>query len=90
MVIRAPRGLIADSDDCGQANRLNAARKAYLRSVISYVEVDDDRVRIVGEKATLAAVVAGQTHTNKVRGFVRKWRASQNKTANTYVIEISI
>jgi hypothetical protein len=31
-------------------------RKTYLRSVISYVEVDDDKVRIVGDKATLAAV----------------------------------
>ena len=55
------------------------ARKAYLRSVISYVEVDDDRVRIVGEKATLAAIIAGQeTQSSKVRGFVRKWRARQD------------
>jgi hypothetical protein len=52
------------------------ARKAYLRSVIAYVEVDDDRVRIVGEKATLGAVIAGQqSQPDKVRGFVRKWRA---------------
>jgi site-specific DNA recombinase len=52
------------------------ARKAYLRSVISYIEIDDDRVRIVGEKATLAAVIAGQQNQpNTVRGFVRKWRA---------------
>jgi len=55
------------------------ARKAYLRSVLSYVEVYDDRVRIVGEKATLAAVIAGQqSPENKVRGFVRKWRARQD------------
>ena len=58
------------------------ARKAYLRSVISYVEVDDDRVRIVGEKAALAAVIAGQqTHPNKVRGFVRKWRARRDSNS---------
>ena len=58
------------------------ARKAYLRSVISYVEVDDDRARIVGEKATLAAVIAGQqTHPNKVRGFVRKWRARRDSNS---------
>jgi hypothetical protein len=25
-----------------------------------------------------------------VRSFVRKWRAIQNKTANSYVIEITI
>ncbi len=54
-------------------------RKAYLRSVISYIEVDDDKVRIVGDKATLAAVIAGQrTQADNVRGFVRKWRARKD------------
>jgi len=39
----------------------------------------------------LQAVIAGkQTTTENVRGFVRKWRAIQNKTANSYVIEISL
>jgi hypothetical protein len=53
------------------------ARKAYLRSVISYIEVGDDRIRIVGETAALAAIVAGQqNHSNHARGFVRKWRAN--------------
>jgi site-specific DNA recombinase len=52
------------------------ARKAYLQSVISQIEVDDDKVRIIGDKATLAAVIAGrQTGEGRVRGFVRKWRA---------------
>ena len=51
------------------------ARKAYLRSVISRIEVDDQKVRIIGDKATLADVIAGrQTQTGHVRGFVRKWR----------------
>jgi site-specific DNA recombinase len=55
------------------------ARKAYLRSVISYIEVGDDRIRIVGETAALAAVAAGQqNHSNNVRGFVRKWRARKD------------
>jgi site-specific DNA recombinase len=54
-------------------------RKSYLRSVISYIEVDDDKVRIVGDKATLAAVIAGQrTQADNVRGFVRKWRARKD------------
>jgi site-specific DNA recombinase len=67
------------------------ARKAYLQSVISQIEVDDDKVRIIGDKATLAAVIAGrQTGEGRVRGFVRKWRARQNKTANTYLIEIPL
>ena len=52
------------------------ARKAYLRSVISKIEVDDHCVRLIGEKADLADVIAGQhTRTGNVRGFVRSWRA---------------
>jgi len=55
------------------------ARKAYLQSVISQIEVDDDEVRIIGDKATLAAVIAGrQTGEPRVRGFVRKWRARRD------------
>ena len=51
------------------------ARKAYLRSVISRIEVDDDKVRIIGEKAALADVIAGRSRAaGDVRGFVRKWR----------------
>ena len=51
------------------------ARRAYLRAVISQIEVDDDKVRIIGDKATLAAVISGQqTDGTNVRGFVRKWR----------------
>ena len=49
-------------------------RKAYLRSVISVIEVDDGSVRILGEKTQLAAALSGQNgRTGKVRGFVRKW-----------------
>ena len=55
------------------------ARKSYLRSVISHVEVDDDKIRIIGDKATLAAVIAGrQTQATNVRGFVRNWRARRD------------
>src|SRR5262249_32278922 len=55
------------------------ARKAYLQSVISQIEVDDDKVRIIGDKPTLAAVIAGrQNQTAQVRGFVRKWRARRD------------
>ena len=52
------------------------AQKAYLRSVISCVEVGAEKVRIVGDKATLAAIIAGrQAEAANVRGFVRNWRA---------------
>ena len=55
------------------------AKKAYLRSVIAQIEVGDDKVRIVGEKASLAAVIAGTPPENAhVRGFVRKWRARRD------------
>ncbi|NBR12509.1 MAG: recombinase family protein, partial [Alphaproteobacteria bacterium] len=51
------------------------ARKAYLRAVISTIEVDDHAIRIIGDKSVLAAAIAGkQTASENVRGFVRKWR----------------
>jgi len=57
-------------------------RKAYLQSVISQIEVDDDKVRIFGDKAALAAVIAGrQTQATNVRGFVRKWRARRDSNS---------
>jgi len=55
------------------------ARKTYLRSVISCIEVDDRKIRIIGEKAALADVIAGrQTQAANVRGFIRKWRARKD------------
>jgi len=52
------------------------AKKTYLRSVISWIEVDDQKIRIIAEKAALADVIAGrQTQAANVRGFIRKWRA---------------
>ena len=51
-------------------------RKAYLRSLIDAVEVDDHVIRIHGSKTVLErAVLADQATHPGVRGFVRKWRA---------------
>jgi hypothetical protein len=51
-------------------------RKAYIQAVVDRVEVDDHAIRIIGDKATLEQVVAGQASTAAgVRSFVRKWRA---------------
>lgn len=51
------------------------ARRGYLQSVISSIEVDDDRIRISGDKAALADVIAGRAaDAANVSGFVRKWR----------------
>jgi hypothetical protein len=69
----------------------NNARKGYIRSIVDVIEVDDTAVRIIGSKDVLQAVIAGkQIENGNVRGFVRKWRAIQNKTANSYIIEIAI
>ena len=66
-------------------------RKGYIHSIIDAIEVDDKAIRIVGSKDILRAAIAGkQTENGNVRGFVRKWRAIQNKTANSYVIEIAL
>jgi site-specific DNA recombinase len=52
------------------------ARKVYLRTVNQEIRVDDHKIQIIGDKASLAAVIAGQqTAAGKVSGFVRKWRA---------------
>ena len=51
-------------------------RKAYLRSLIDAVEVDDHVIRIHGSKTVLErAVRADQATHPGVRGFVRKWRS---------------
>ena len=65
------------------------ARKAYLRSVITQIEVGDGKIRVLSDKSALAAAATGQRAGGpNVRGFVRGWRASRDKTANTHVIEI--
>ena len=51
-------------------------RKAYLRSLIDAVEVDQHVVRIHGSRTVLErAVLADRATQPGVRGFVRKWRA---------------
>jgi site-specific DNA recombinase len=64
--------IMNDKLDTGDTN----TRKAYIRSIIDAVEVDDQAIRIVGTKDILQAAIAGkQTANRNVRGFVRKWRA---------------
>ena len=51
------------------------ARKTYLRSVISQIEIGDQKIRIIGNKSNLAGLITGQTtQAQNVSGFVRKWR----------------
>ena len=64
-------------------------RKAWLGSVISRIEVDDDAIRVIGEKPVLAAALAAQNMPSaNVSGFVRKWRAMRNEDANIFEIAI--
>jgi site-specific DNA recombinase len=66
-------------------------RKAYIGSIVDRIEVDDAEIRIIGRKDLLeqAILASGRPNTG-VRSFVRKWRAGQDETANTYVIEVPI
>jgi hypothetical protein len=60
-------------------------------TIIARVEVDDGHIRIFGRKDILEqAVAAGAQRHLPVRSFVRRWRARQDETANTYVIEFAI
>ena len=55
------------------------ARKVYLQAVTAEIRVDDHKIQIIGGKASLGSVIAGQqTATGKVSGFVRKWRTRQD------------
>ncbi len=58
------------------------ARKAYLRAVISRLEVGDENIRIIGEKTSLEKAV-GTALTGKipVSGLVRKWCTRSDSNA---------
>lgn len=69
------------------ANGAIPFRRAYLRSVIDQVEVDDTEIRIHGRREVLERLVMGGGATPAgVPSFVRKWRAGQDETENCYVI----
>jgi len=54
-------------------------RKAYLRSIVEAIEVDDKVIRVHGSKAGLEqAAIAGEQIGKGVRSFVRKWRTRQD------------
>ena len=67
------------------------ARKTNLQAVASKIRVDDHKIQIIGDKASMAAVIAGQqTASGKVSGFVRNWCTMRNKDTNLYVVEIYV
>ena len=57
----------------------NPARKAWLRSLLSKVVVDANRIRIVGSKDVLSAAVATSANSGEsVQKCVPKWRARKD------------
>ena len=57
-------------------------RRAYIRSVIDQVEVDDSEIRIIGRKTTLERLVmGGGASPAGVPSFVRKWRARRDSNS---------
>ncbi|NDB69261.1 MAG: hypothetical protein EB015_14870 [Methylocystaceae bacterium] len=70
--------------DLAQRSRLETvdtqACKVYQRSIISHIEVEDQKIRIIGNKRNLAGLITGKSsQQTNVRGFVRKWRVEENK-----------
>ena len=66
-------------------------RRAYLRSVIDQVEVDDTEIRIHGRRDVLEKLVmGGGTMPAGVPRVVGKWRAGRDETGHHYVIVAAI
>ena len=64
-------------------------RRAYIRSVIDQVEVDDEEIRIWGRKVVLERLVAasGSSGPAGVPSFVRKWRARTGSNRRPFGFE---
>jgi hypothetical protein len=73
---------IAAFADLMRANILNGEipfRRAYIRSLIDQVEVDDSEIRIHGRRSVLERLVmGGGAAPAGVPSFVRKWRARKD------------
>ena len=68
-----------------------AFRREWLRLFVSEVVIGPERISITGPKDVLyAAFTRGDKLGTEVPSFAREWRAIQNKTMNSYVIEISL
>ena len=70
-------------------------RKAWLASIIDRIEVDAGTVRLYGrkdvlEQCTIAGTSATSAAAPQVRTFVPEWRAVHDKSANTYVVEVTV
>lgn len=60
-------------------------RRAYIRSVIDEVEVDDTEIRIFGRKSVFERLVMGGGTPAGVPSFVRKWRPRQDSNRTLHL-----
>jgi hypothetical protein len=66
-------------------------RTRQAQAIIDWIEVDQGTICIMGRKDILEQAVTNGGHiTPGVRTCIAKWRAVQDKSANTYVIEVEI
>jgi len=66
------------------------SRKACLRTLIDVIDVDDVQILIKGSRDVLErAVLASRSEAEPRSQMSTKWRAIQNKIANSYIIEIT-
>jgi hypothetical protein len=62
-----------------------------MQSLINVIEVDDSLIRIKGSKDLLKkAVLANRNGQSWFSQMSTKWRTIQNKTTNSYMVEIAI
>lgn len=79
----------------GMRRRLRDAdpsfRRTWLHMFVSKVTIGRDSIRICGPKGQLLKAVSEDDNSARamVPSFAREWRAGQNRTANTYFIEIN-
>jgi hypothetical protein len=78
----------------GQPASACGPRAEATAAIAERVEVDQKELRIMGSKSallrTLVAAESAKTAGFGVPSSVPKWRAIQNKTTNSYIIEIAI
>ncbi|NKK82177.1 hypothetical protein [Rhizobium leguminosarum] len=66
--------------------KIDAFRRAYLRSVVDQVEVDDDEIRIRGRRDVLERLVMSRAAAAGVPSFVWKWRTGRDENGRRYIV----
>jgi hypothetical protein len=80
---------MAGTAEFSSASSAGVNCKAAVPVFSSTCATRDDEVRIHGRLDVLERLVMSGAAVAAVPRFVRKWRAIQNKTTNSYVIDIT-